>query len=244
MRITYLICRLGKGLFEGPSSLEPLPKGSVIESHPTRPLPKAVSFAIVCQHACFATILALLQFCRPPTIAFFVVSVVVDSINGCLGERFMSHVLKKVNERRAPAVANDDSPATVVVVFAIAGVVASAFHLFPRRVFRGFVTAALATSKASARLNAAFAEVASGYSCGVSTLTATFPVNFGLDVRELNDSQASVDIPRFVCGPWGKRVRIALSHLNLLQDLVVRADRKLHTSGSACCIIPEPCPIV
>ena len=80
-------------------------------------------------------IAVLLLGSSPPAIFRAVVTIVVDAVNGMLGRRFASHVIKEA-VKVVPSFANPYPTTTIIAVSNIVGVVTTIFHCSPRIIFR------------------------------------------------------------------------------------------------------------
>ena len=76
-------------------------------------------------------IIGLLNFGRPPAVSRLVVPFVVNPVYGMPCRRPSPHVGKEVLERIPPAIADDNSPFSVVLVDVVIGRIASLDHVSP-----------------------------------------------------------------------------------------------------------------
>jgi len=67
----------------------------------------------------------------PSAIGWFVVSIIVDALNRVAGTWSQSHVGKKVEERRTPAVTDRDSSPAIVPVVRVIGTMTTPHHGIP-----------------------------------------------------------------------------------------------------------------
>lgn len=86
----------GKYLFKRPTLGETRSKSAMRDAEPTRPLSQTVSFAVVRQESCFASILPLFQRSRPFAVSRFIVAIVVNAFDTVFDRRLFSHVGKEI----------------------------------------------------------------------------------------------------------------------------------------------------
>lgn len=131
-----------------------------------------------------APIVNLLKACRPPAVARFVVSVVVDAIN--LKTRWaFSHVFQKRCERETPPLANPNAATAVVFEGFIGRVVAAANHIHPAIVGAASFAATIVSvsqlrlppQDAAAGLDKTASELSACDGFGLTTVAATQPRN-------------------------------------------------------------------
>jgi hypothetical protein len=177
------------------------------------PLSQAQRFPIVCQHSSFTSVLRLLKFCSPSTIAWFVVSVIVNTINSCIWRWFRSHVCDEVIEADFPSFAKRYASVCVQVFVFVVGV-ATSLHFLPRCVLGCLVSTSSTCSSASARLCASFAKFSSSHNSCIPTLTEALPSGIARPsvARELDHCEFGVNIPRFIFGARGQLDRIIRRH--------------------------------
>lgn len=224
------------------SSLEAISNYAMLNVQVSSPSPNALRFSVISEVNHLASILALLKWCRPATVAWFVIPVVVNAVDACSNKRPFSHVSQKVDEGMPPSVAYTYSSCAVVFVLRIVGIVASGLHHLPRRVFWCSMTTALRLASASARLCASLAKIATGHSGCVATLAAAKPHGLLPDEMKIDHDEISVGLPAFVFDSSIDYGRVALSHLNLSYRLtVVRAGLKRLTSSP---LVLFRCPIL
>jgi hypothetical protein len=85
-----------------------------------------------------APISRLLLCCCPSAVAWFVISIAVQAINGVFGRWFSAHVFQKIDDRCKPSFANPNAAPTVIFIVRRLWIVATLFHPYPRRVFGGW----------------------------------------------------------------------------------------------------------
>jgi hypothetical protein len=86
----------------------------------------------------FPGISYLISFCCPTAVAWFIVSVVVDSVNGVLRGRPHAHVGNKILKRKSPSVTNRSSSLSLILVFVKRGIIASLNHVCPYAILANF----------------------------------------------------------------------------------------------------------
>lgn len=79
----------------------------------------------------------LLLFCRPSTIGWFIVPVIVDAIYRIFWRGLRPHVFVKVCKAIIPTVANLNAARTVYRIFRACRGIAAVFHMRPASIFRG-----------------------------------------------------------------------------------------------------------
>jgi hypothetical protein len=98
-----------------------------------------------------ATVERLLASGRPATVARFVVSVIVDAVNGVVGGRTRPHISQERGEVIAPAVAHGDASPAVIRPALDVRVVTAVLEADPGRVFHGLPLAAVGAAVAMLR---------------------------------------------------------------------------------------------
>lgn len=98
-----------------------------------RPSRNALAHAMQFKVMCCPLIAGLLFGRSPSTISWFVVAVVVGSLNGSALGAF-THILKKIAEIH-PAAAHRNTTATIVWILDLLWIRASLNHVIPRSVF-------------------------------------------------------------------------------------------------------------
>lgn len=141
-------------IFDCPSRGKSSTQRSVIYAELTRPSPKAHSFAIASELPGLAGMQPLLLIRCPFTVGFFIVPVVVNSVDGCFRKRLCPHIFQEVHERVSPPLADNNASPTVAVIVLGIWVVAASFHRAPRYVLRRCLSLfARAVFEAIARLD-------------------------------------------------------------------------------------------
>ena len=105
-----------------------------------RPCREALGPPVVLDDDICPTIPALLFMSSPSAIPRFVVSVIVDAVQGCALWSW-PHVVAKCLKRRAPSVAHHNATTTIVAVLRVLFSVAAISHSFPASKFRRIRTA-------------------------------------------------------------------------------------------------------
>lgn len=82
-----------------------------------------------------SSIVRLLLCGRPAAIGLVVMAAVVDAIQGMIGGGTRTHVFEKCHKRCAPARADCDASAAVVLEHWRVGIFAALHHAFPRLIF-------------------------------------------------------------------------------------------------------------
>lgn len=164
-------------LFERPSLGESRSESAMRNTEPARPISEAVSFAVVGEESRLSSVLSLFQLRCPAAVVLFVVAIAIFPVDRSLCKWLRSHILKEVDKRIEPPLADCDPATAVVVIFAIASVVASSLHLLPGRVFGRLAHASRVCTMAAAGLgsSAAFTQVATSHSGRVAALASTLP---------------------------------------------------------------------
>jgi len=189
-----------KYLLRFPSFIDATCQSCVRNSKSSCPFSQTKSFAIERQHACFASVLALLELCRPSAVFGKVSEVVIDSIYCGFWKWFWSYVFKKSVEAVSPFFANRDSSFGVqVLVFVVW--VASSFHFLPGSVLGSFASTSCSGSVASARLYASFSKCCPVNDGCVSALAPAKPTRVSAFrfASELDDRQLEVSVSDFIC---------------------------------------------
>ncbi len=96
-----------------------------------------------------ARVQRLLAWCRPSDIAWLVVAIVVDSVNGVFRRRALSYVSSKRDKVSRPLVTNGDPASAVLWVTRTLGVQTSLLHRDPRLVQARFRQTVRGGSRAS-----------------------------------------------------------------------------------------------
>lgn len=201
-------------IFMRPSLGKTPSKSAVRDSESAGPFSEAVRFAVVCQHSRFAGVLRLFQFRCPAAVAFFVVAIAIKSVNRSLRKRLWSHVLKEVDKRIKPSIANRDALSTIEMVIGAVGLVASSLHFLPRRVLGRFAHIASIRAVAPARLGRTLAEFAASHCSCISALAEALPAGITRlgSPRKLNYSEFAVNAPRFIFSVRRQLDRITRRH--------------------------------
>lgn len=105
--------RRGQCLFNRPSALDSILNQRMVHIQGTRPLVQRHSFSIIFEVAIFPCVRGLLKWCRPATIAPFIVSIIVDAIQRMLRRWSWSHITVERLKRRRPLFGHSDSSATI-----------------------------------------------------------------------------------------------------------------------------------
>ena len=201
-----------KYLLRFPSFIDATCQSCVRNSKSSCPFSQTKSFAIERQHACFASVLALLELCRPSAVFGKVSEVVIDSIYCGFWKWFWSYVFKKSVEAVSPFFANRDSSFGVqVLVFVVW--VASSFHFLPGSVLGSFASTSCSGSVASARLYASFSKCCPVNDGCVSALAPAKPTRVSAFrfASELDDRQLEVSVSDFICAMLAAAARFDVS---------------------------------
>lgn len=104
-----------------------------------------------------AAVLTLQKFCRPATVARFVIAVVVDAVERMFRRRRFAHVGVEGFERIKPAVANYNASRSVITVCRGSGIKASLPHILPDDVRSRFLKSLAVRSAVPATIASATA---------------------------------------------------------------------------------------
>lgn len=108
----------------------------------SRPFNQALPLTTELTIAIRPSVLLLLLTSCPSTVAWFVVAVVVDSIDRVTFRRSIAHISNKILERIFPAIAHFNSSAAVAMVFRAVCVFTAIVHALPD-VILGFVAVSM-----------------------------------------------------------------------------------------------------
>jgi len=123
-------------LFESPSPTKPATQCCIVNANSTSPCANAHSFFVERDSLGMGSVLSLLYRSCPSAIDWFVVAVIVNSINRVLWAWLFAHINQKVRKRLQPALANCDASSSIAVIVRSARIAASSLHFFPSAVFR------------------------------------------------------------------------------------------------------------
>lgn len=168
-----------------------------------------------------ATITSLFFSCGPSTVARFVMSIVVNSVEGVIGGWTASYSTKKFLKRTE---AKTDASASITLISFCRGVIASGFGIYVASIFRSTIVSpccltmgfVICTSyfciKTAARFDLFMGQVSRTYRCPLTARAATEPCNNPLRffVKDAENSQAVETPPRqiftFNVGTEGTKV--------------------------------------
>lgn len=226
-------------LFVRPSFGESRAERAMRDTEPTRPLSKAVSFSVERKHSCFTGVLRLLHLSSPAAVVFFVVSVAVKPVDRSLWKRLQSHILKKVDKRIKPSLADRYALSAVEMIIIIVGIVASSLHFFPRRVFGRIAHTSGNCSVTSARLYRIISKITSSHSSRIPALASAQPSGitaFGISGK-LKHRKFVVHVANFI-----RAMLTASAGLNCFIAQCSTTNDCLHTAFTAAVpISPRKC---
>jgi len=131
------LMRLFDSFIKGNPPFKAVVKRGARHTNLSSPLGNGESFALMRNQHRISFVVSLLFCGSPSAIKSAVSKVVVDSINGIINTRSISHVGVE-GFKVKPFLAHSDSPAPVAVKFWVFWVAATLLHVLPRAPFRGF----------------------------------------------------------------------------------------------------------
>ncbi len=123
-------------LLDTPARLQSAVQGNKANACFLRPFHQTHCPSVVRNQMICTLISGLLLWGGPAAVARFVITVVVNAVNGMFRRRLWPHVSKEIDEGLQPAVAHYNIAPTIPVVAAITRVAASFTHSCPRIPFR------------------------------------------------------------------------------------------------------------
>lgn len=173
-----------------------------------------------------ALVVSLFPVRCPSTVAWLVVSVWINSINGVRIARAKSHVSHEVLERIQPSLTNSNAPPAISRIARVFGFVASNANISPAGVLwsfaetmLGFCSSVKVISKASAAFRFAATKCRSVDNRSIAAFAYTVPLSVtSCDVRKLSNSPAVESLASEVFEGVVRWDRMSLSHDVFLQN--------------------------
>jgi hypothetical protein len=217
-----------KDLLRWPAFGYSVSQGRVIYSESPRPLTQTISFPVVCQESCFASVLSLLHSgcpfaVRRPAIrdTFLavtarIIAVIIYPLNAVFSGRLFTHVFQEIDERVSPLLTYMNRSIAVTMVVLIVRVVASLLHGAPRAVFSRVVPTSSTCAMATTGKSATFAEFATSHNSCVSAFTSAQPSGISrlCFFSEFDDRKFGVHIADFVSSVFAASARLDVSRPN------------------------------
>ncbi len=126
----------GESSFDRPATVDTAPQRIFVDATNLSPFSDTMGFSIVGQTDVVTSVSNLFQVGSPSHIAWFIVPIVIDSVQGMLGSGFRADIFNEEFERSFPPLADGDTSATIFGPRWVVGVEASFFHRSPGVVFR------------------------------------------------------------------------------------------------------------
>lgn len=155
-----------------------------------RPFGDVFCYTINFDISVLSVIVVLLFSCRPPAVAWLVISAIIDSINGVFGSRPWSHIRKEIYKPLSakPSIMNNNSTPSIIYIARMIRVYTALNHAAPSFVFNcsGFAMCLLRSAnsfiaKTSTRLSDIANQIrVTKLSCCpaiTSTQIETIPIN-------------------------------------------------------------------
>jgi len=161
------------------------------------PIFQAHRLSVKCIYPAISSISNLLSSCGPFTVAVRIMSVIVNPINGVFIGRPAPHITNERHKRIIPLNTNHYSPAAIVTIGGIFGVVAPRPQRLPAMILRGSGHPVLSVGLlrvAAARGDAPFLKVITS-NCGkIAALTSAVPISPFVRSGSTSNSKASVNL--------------------------------------------------
>lgn len=114
-------------------------KGSGLDMQLTRPHSDALCLILEGQVSIIPLIISLLYLCGPITIIWFVIAIIITSLQGILNTRPFAHVCEKVFEP-VPALTNANSALSIIFILFAIRLFTTFSHVKPNIINRSFTT--------------------------------------------------------------------------------------------------------
>lgn len=157
-------------------------------------------FAAVPKHVAVPAVCGLFERCRPSTIAWFVIAVIVDSIYGVFRRWAWPHVRKECRKIIDPSIAYCNSTPSPNVKVSMSRIKATFFDTGPATVFGGFGLAMCGTGwevlfPTAARFGLALQEIPLQHDALNAAITAAAPLPIRLITCAVGRSFSRNDPP-------------------------------------------------
>lgn len=196
--------RCSQGVTDRHARVQSFPQRRMSHTDYASPFRKRFYFAVVLKHSIIAFVVRLFGVCCPSTIIWFVISIVVNSINGMTAGRPWPHVLKKCLDAVDPPLANHNAPASILGISAISWIVAPLLYSKPNSIFLSFGQSMLCSTllagfiaETAATLSFSRCKLIGRYRCVSSTVAPAVPIHFDCGfLAPMSNSQPSKFTPK------------------------------------------------
>jgi len=169
-------------MFHGPSTAQSLVQCAHVNLAFLRPFHKQLNPTVVFEKSVVAPISVLLYACSPVAIIGRVWAIVVTALNSVFLRWSRPHVGEKIRKRLTPAVAHEDSSASVILVTAIFPVLAALADVLPDKRFRCF-----ASSMGTVSIPSPFSlKTAAGCDSTTNNMTKLYSFPFATGTKAIN----------------------------------------------------------